>query len=144
VILESLITQFQQRFDYEKRAQVCLWFDEKREFIGLLPALREASGMGSGTEFGVSRSRAPGESTQHGNRLTGRTLWSHRADCGSMGRGRGRDWRFSAFVTEKTWEEWLEQDGARFGGAERLGHFERCWLGDRTPVAENGARFTFA
>ena len=39
MIVEALIAQFQQRFDYEKRAQVCLWFDEKREFIRLLPAL---------------------------------------------------------------------------------------------------------
>ena len=41
MILESLIDQFRQRFQLEKRAKVCLWFDEKREFARLLPALRE-------------------------------------------------------------------------------------------------------
>lgn len=40
MILDALIAQFQQRFDYEKRAHVCLWFDEKHEFAGVLPALR--------------------------------------------------------------------------------------------------------
>ena len=44
MILDALIAQIQQRFDYEKRAQVCLWFDEKREFIRLLPALRARLG----------------------------------------------------------------------------------------------------
>jgi len=61
-----------------------------------------------------------------------------------MGCDRDRDPRFSTLVTEKTWEERLKQNGARFGGAERLRHFERCWLGDRTPVAENVAHSTFA
>jgi len=41
MILEALIGQFTQRFQYEKRAQVCLWFDEKKEFARLLPALRK-------------------------------------------------------------------------------------------------------
>lgn len=41
MILDALIAQFQQRFDYEKRAQVCLWFDEKRDFMRILPALRD-------------------------------------------------------------------------------------------------------
>jgi hypothetical protein len=40
MILESLVAQIEQRFQHEKRAQVCLWFDEKREFARLLPALR--------------------------------------------------------------------------------------------------------
>lgn len=40
MILDALIAQFQQRFDYEKRAHVCLWFDEKCEFACVLPALR--------------------------------------------------------------------------------------------------------
>lgn len=40
MILESLVSQFEQRFQYEKRAQVCLWFDEKQEFTRLLPALQ--------------------------------------------------------------------------------------------------------
>jgi hypothetical protein len=39
MILESLLTQLEQRFQYEKRAQVCLWFDEKLEFARLLPTL---------------------------------------------------------------------------------------------------------
>ncbi|MGH8070294.1 MAG: hypothetical protein ACRERE_34665, partial [Candidatus Entotheonellia bacterium] len=41
MILDALIAQFQQRFQHEKRAQVCLWFDDKGEFTPLLPALRE-------------------------------------------------------------------------------------------------------
>jgi hypothetical protein len=40
MILESLVGQFEQRFLHEKRAQVCLWFDEKQEFTRLLPALQ--------------------------------------------------------------------------------------------------------
>ena len=39
MILEALIQQFRQRFNYEKRAEVCLWFDEAREFHRLLPAI---------------------------------------------------------------------------------------------------------
>ena len=41
MILDALVNQFVQRFQHEKRAQVCLWFDECREFVRLLPALRE-------------------------------------------------------------------------------------------------------
>ncbi|MBI2568442.1 MAG: PglZ domain-containing protein [Candidatus Schekmanbacteria bacterium] len=41
MILDALVNQFVQRFQHEKRARVCLWFDERREFIRLLPALRE-------------------------------------------------------------------------------------------------------
>jgi len=41
MILQALIDQFLQRFQYEKRAQVCLWFDEKREFLRLIPALNQ-------------------------------------------------------------------------------------------------------
>jgi PglZ domain len=40
MILESLVSQLEQRFQHEKRAQVCLWFDEKVEFARLLPTLR--------------------------------------------------------------------------------------------------------
>lgn len=40
MILESLVGQLEQRFQHEKRAQVCLWFDEKQEFLRILPALR--------------------------------------------------------------------------------------------------------
>lgn len=40
MLLESLTNQINARFLYEKRAQVCLWFDEKREFVRLLPAFR--------------------------------------------------------------------------------------------------------
>jgi hypothetical protein len=36
MILDALIKQFRQRFNYEKRAEVCLWFDEAREFERLL------------------------------------------------------------------------------------------------------------
>ena len=41
MILPALVDQFRQRFQHEKRAQVCLWFDEKAEFLRLLPALRD-------------------------------------------------------------------------------------------------------
>ena len=41
MILPALVAQFRQRFQHEKRAQVCLWFDEKAEFLRLLPALRD-------------------------------------------------------------------------------------------------------
>ena len=40
MILDALVDQFVQRFQYEKRAPVCLWFDERREFVRLLPTLR--------------------------------------------------------------------------------------------------------
>jgi hypothetical protein len=40
MILESLVSQIEQRFLHEKRARVCLWFDEKGEFLRLLPALQ--------------------------------------------------------------------------------------------------------
>ena len=40
MILEALVSQLEQRFQHEKRAQVCLWFDEKLEFARLLPALQ--------------------------------------------------------------------------------------------------------
>ena len=39
-IIDNLIDQLEQRFQYEKRSQVCLWFDEKQEFARLLPALQ--------------------------------------------------------------------------------------------------------
>ena len=41
MILDSLVNQLSQRFQHEKRARVCLWFDERREFVRLLPAIRE-------------------------------------------------------------------------------------------------------
>ena len=41
MLLPALVDQFRQRFQHEKRAQVCLWFDEKAEFLRLLPALRD-------------------------------------------------------------------------------------------------------
>ncbi|MYG00239.1 hypothetical protein F4212_14065 [Candidatus Poribacteria bacterium] len=40
MILQALVDQFKQRFQHEKRAQVCLWFDEKEEFVRLLPSFR--------------------------------------------------------------------------------------------------------
>ncbi len=40
MILDALIAQCQQRFQHEKRARVCLWFDDKGEFAPLLPAFR--------------------------------------------------------------------------------------------------------
>lgn len=41
MILDALVNQFVQRFQHEKRAQVCLWFDDRREFVRMLPAFRE-------------------------------------------------------------------------------------------------------
>jgi len=41
MILQSLVSQLEQRFQHEKRARVCLWFDEKVEFARLLPALQD-------------------------------------------------------------------------------------------------------
>ena len=41
MILPALVDQFRQRFQHEKRAQVCLWFDEKAEFLRLVPALQD-------------------------------------------------------------------------------------------------------
>jgi len=38
MILDALVNQLNQRFQHEKRAQVCLWFDERREFARLLGA----------------------------------------------------------------------------------------------------------
>lgn len=40
MILESLVSQLDLRFQHEKRAQVCLWFDEKLEFARLFPTLQ--------------------------------------------------------------------------------------------------------
>ena len=40
MLLQALTDQLKQRFLHEKRAQVCLWFDEKEEFARLLPFLR--------------------------------------------------------------------------------------------------------
>lgn len=40
MILDALVNQFVQRFQHEKRARVCLWFDERQEFNRLMPALR--------------------------------------------------------------------------------------------------------
>ena len=38
MILDALTTQINQRFQHEKRAQVCLWFDPSCEFSRLLPS----------------------------------------------------------------------------------------------------------
>lgn len=39
MILEALVSQLEQRFQHEKRARVCMWFDERSEFGRLLPLL---------------------------------------------------------------------------------------------------------
>ena len=41
MILEVLVAQFVQRFQHEKRANVCMWFDPGGEFVRLLPGLRD-------------------------------------------------------------------------------------------------------
>jgi hypothetical protein len=40
MILKLLTDEFANRFQYEKRAQVCLWFDERAEFARLVPLLQ--------------------------------------------------------------------------------------------------------
>ena len=40
MVLHALVDEFKRRFQYEKRAQICLWFDEKEEFLRLLPSFR--------------------------------------------------------------------------------------------------------
>ncbi len=39
MIVEALVSQLEQRFQHEKRARVCLWFDERGEFARILPLL---------------------------------------------------------------------------------------------------------
>ncbi len=51
MILEALITQIGQRFQHEKRARVCLWFDPSREFARLLPGLQAHLGQMSAPPF---------------------------------------------------------------------------------------------
>ena len=41
MILDALVNQLAQSFRHEKRARICLWFDERREFVRLLPSLHE-------------------------------------------------------------------------------------------------------
>jgi len=41
MILGALIDEFAKRFQHEKRARVCFWFDEKQEFDAILPNLSE-------------------------------------------------------------------------------------------------------
>jgi hypothetical protein len=40
MILEALVDQLSQRFQHEKRAQVCLWFDERQEMARILAVLK--------------------------------------------------------------------------------------------------------
>ncbi len=51
MLLEVLVGQFVQRFQHEKRAQVCLWFDERQEFARVLPALHEHLGQMTAAPF---------------------------------------------------------------------------------------------
>src|ERR1039457_6193436 len=41
MIVGALVEEFARRFQHEKRARICLWFDEKREFEVILPKLIE-------------------------------------------------------------------------------------------------------
>ena len=41
MILAALVEELARRFQFEKRARVCLWFDEKGEFEALLPKLND-------------------------------------------------------------------------------------------------------
>lgn len=53
MLVEALVGQFEQRFDHEKRARVCLWFDEHREFTRLLPHLRDYVGALTSPPFAL-------------------------------------------------------------------------------------------
>ncbi|MXY51050.1 MAG: PglZ domain-containing protein [Gammaproteobacteria bacterium] len=59
MILQALVNQFSRRFQHEKRAQVCLWFDEKEEFIKLLPSLRAHLGSMDSPPFLLLEYDAP-------------------------------------------------------------------------------------
>lgn len=41
MILAALVEELARRFQFEKRARVCLWFDEKGEFDAILPKLSD-------------------------------------------------------------------------------------------------------
>jgi len=41
MILAALVEELARRFQFEKRARVCLWFDEKGEFDAILPKLND-------------------------------------------------------------------------------------------------------
>ncbi|MBK8058258.1 MAG: PglZ domain-containing protein [Gemmatimonadetes bacterium] len=51
MILEALVSQLEQRFQHEKRARVCLWFDERSEFGRLLPLLETYVASGTKPPF---------------------------------------------------------------------------------------------
>lgn len=51
MILEALASQLEQRFQHEKRARVCLWFDERREFARMIPLLQSHVGSCSSPPF---------------------------------------------------------------------------------------------
>ncbi|CAN7565809.1 PglZ domain-containing protein [Variovorax sp. LjRoot178] len=51
MILEALVSQLEQRFQHEKRARVCLWFDERREFGRIVPLLDSHLGSMSKPPF---------------------------------------------------------------------------------------------
>lgn len=51
MILQALTTQINQRFQHEKRARVCLWFDPSREFARLLPSFEKHLGQMSERPF---------------------------------------------------------------------------------------------
>ena len=51
MILEALVSQLDQRFQHEKRARACLWFDERREFERIVPLLAQHVAMRSKPPF---------------------------------------------------------------------------------------------
>ena len=55
MILEALTNQISQRFQHEKRAQVCLWFDPSREFVRLLPSFEKHLARISEAPFALLR-----------------------------------------------------------------------------------------
>src|SRR5262245_37135874 len=53
MILEALVSQIEQRFQHEKRARVCLWFDERGEFARLVPLLEAHVASGPKPPFAL-------------------------------------------------------------------------------------------
>lgn len=53
MIRGALVAEFVQRFQHEKRANVCMWFDPGREFYRLLPWLRDHLATRSAAPFAL-------------------------------------------------------------------------------------------
>lgn len=92
MILDSLVNQLAQRFQHEKRARVCLWFDERREFARLLPALRKHLAAMAPPPF---RLFEYDEDQRHGQIWLKCQIWKALAAAGPVER---KNLRFVAYV----------------------------------------------